>query len=52
MALLFFPYLYDYFFLGGGGVEKRIERGETATGFNFFTRCNGNDPMNLHGSNF
>ena len=48
----YFSRIYTVFFFGGGGVEKLIERGETATGFNFFTRCNGNDPMNLHGGNF
>ena len=37
--LSIFPVFIRFFFWGGGGV-------------NFFTRCNGNDPMNLHGGNF
>ena len=49
--LSIFPVFIRFFFLGGG-VEKRIERGEMATGLIFFTRCNGNDPINLHGGNF
>ena len=37
--LSIFPVFIRFFFFWGGGV-------------NFFTRCNGNDPMNLHGGNF
>ena len=46
-----FPVFIRFFFWGGGG-RKTYWKRRNGNGVNFFTRCNGNDPMNLHGGNF
>ena len=49
--LSIFP-VFIRFFFGGGGGRKTYWKRRNGNGVNFFTRCNGNDPMNLHGGNF
>ena len=41
-----------FFFFGGGGKKNVSKEEKRQRGLIFFTRCNGNDPMNLHGGNF